>query len=311
MRRITDIPLFKISNKGNKVTDQMLAIPINSTRVDNELLSDAINIIDRRFSYPLKNRVIADYQSGRIVPVFNKNITLTPFIPTFMKVYNNRVTSIVNLSPVATLTKDGALNIDNRTLFAMLQTASILLEYANNFENIKINTKLAIKGAEVYSKLLFKILDKTFAVNLNRQLADTVSFMTAKFFLIYLMERANDNSTNDIAYQCTSGQTSKNFLINQDEDLDQSIYMNGITDFIQKGLATISGLKKLSSRHFLAQWLSMYGNSTLLSLEYLPYFYHMVFSSMVGGRLNSEYVIENLASKQIIELNNELSKIMK
>jgi len=55
----------------------------------------------------------------------------------------------------------------------------------------------------------------------------------------------------------------------------------------------------------------MYGESTLLAMDYLPAFLNMIFASIVGGNLNKEYIIDSVAGKTNNKAFMEFSKLIK
>jgi len=73
----------------------------------------------------------------------------------------------------------------------------------------------------------------------------------------------------------------------------------------------LDGLQGLNMRGFIEMWMKTYDHSTVLALEYYPFFCHMIFSAMLNAHINAEYVIEPLVSKEVGNIYTEISRLIR
>ena len=311
MRTLSDTVLFKMLNKSNDLTGQIMNInnPLNILPLDK--IDMNIDIINRRFNYALKNKALQDLNDGYVIPVFNiNNIELPNFIPAVGIIENGVAKSYINLTPMGRMDKKGNFDIDNRKLFAYLQTGTLLRELSvKHWGKVSMNSIVAKAGSMIYAKLFNKVLDKIYAINLNTLRSDSVNYVTAKFFLLYVLERPNTDMVSNIAYQACFNGTTRETIYDVDKVFSSDAYQS-FDKFIQN-LATLDGLAGLKMRTFTENWMKMYNYSTVLGLEYFPYFLHMIFSAMVNAHINSEYIIEPLVGRETSTLYSEIARIIR
>jgi hypothetical protein len=311
LKKLTELYLFDLSDKKNHLKENMLRVVLNVDKVPMEKLDDYFKLFQRRLNYQMKNKVISEVTNGNVVPVFNPDgIRIPTFLPCYLMNTAVKPIAIVNLSNDATMTKNGELEIDNRTLFALLQSGTILRECLLNWNKISIsNSVIAQEGCVAFSKLFTKILDKMYAINLDGMRSDIVRFITAKFFLLFHLQKSEGEVVNSTAYRAVINNTTRTTIFNCDSSFSEDAY-SSIAKLIEN-MASLPGLNGLTFRKFIQEWMNMYNSSTILALEYFPLFCHMVFSAMIGAHINKEFIIESVASREVNELYNELSKILR
>lgn len=312
MKLIKDTFLFQFQDKASNLKDKMLSYTPSLDNLDLALLEDEMNTISKRFSFPLKNKIVDDVTSkNRVVPVFNKDrIKIPTFIPAYLYNYDGKVISIVNLTTYGAKTKEGEFHIDTRQLFACLQTGSIILGCYENWNSITMNQTIVKLGALSYAKIFTKVLDKMFAINLDPIKADKAKFIAAKFFLTNMLGKSNGETVNNLAYSTCLNGTTRATILSFENSLPENAY-NRLDDFINAITIALEGCHTLTIRTFLDTYIKMFGISSIFALEYLPYFFHMLFSVAVGAHLNSEYLIENLIGKDLDKLYNEVANILR
>jgi hypothetical protein len=312
VKLLTETFLFEFQNKASNLREKMISYSPTMDNLDLKLLEDELNIIQKRFSFPLKNKVIDELHSKkRIVPIFNKDrIKIPTSIPAYLYNLNGKPVSLVNLTNYGNKDKNGEFHIDTRQLFAVMQTGVVTLGCYENWNAISMNQSVAKLGASIYSKIFSKVLDKMFAVNLDPIKADKVRFIASKFFLLNVLGKTNGETVNNIAYgNCLNG-TTRTTILAFDQSLPQTAYKR-LDDFINAIAQTVEGCHTLTIRTFLDTYIKMYALSAIFALEYFPYFCHMLFSVAVGAHINSEYLIENLVGKELDKFYNEVSNIIR
>lgn len=311
MKSISKTFLYKMLNKSNDLNGELTKINSPLNIVDLEDLNGSLDVINRKFNYLMKNKIIDDVNKGLVIPVLNEStINLPTFIPVVGIKENSVPVSYVNLTGQAKINQDGSIEIDPRKLFAYLQTGTILRNISTlNWKSVDSNMTLLKDGSLAYSKLFTKVLDKMLAVNLIPLKSDIVRYLTAKFFLVNIMGKEDGDLVKNIAYQSVYNKTTKATLFDIDINFTEDAY-DDIEKFINN-LSSLEGMSSLSIRSFLENWMKMYDSSTVLALEYYPFFLHMIFSAMVNAHINNEFIIEPLVSKEISSLYRELGRIIR
>jgi hypothetical protein len=288
----------------------MSSVVVGTDAVSPEKLDDNIKLIARKFNYQLKPKVLSDVNNNLVIPIYNVDkIKLPKFIPGFLWGGSGHPVAIMNLGEVATQSKDGFLNIDNRTLYAYLQTGTIMLACHNNWNKVSMNPGITRYASLCYAKLFGRVLDKMFAINLDGQRSDMARYCIAKFFLMFQLDRPANDMTTAIACLSTYNNTTKNTLTDCDSHFSEDAY-DSFDKFID-ALKTLPGLQTLTFRGFINEWMNMYDPSSVLALEYFPFLCHMVFSAMVLARINKEAAIENTVASEMTDLYNEMARIFR
>jgi hypothetical protein len=312
MKSLKDTFLFEFQDSASNLKQKMLSYTPSLDNLEIKALEDDLNTIQKRFSFPLKNKVIDDITAkNRVIPIFNKDrVKIPTSIPAFL--YNNggKPVSLVNLTNYGVKDREGNFNIDTRQLYACLQTGTILLGCYEHWNAITMNQNVCKLGSVLYSKIFSKVLDKMFAINLDPIKADKIRFITAKFFLLNILGKTNGETVNNLAYAACQNGTTRNTIVNFELSLPSNAY-NRLDDFLNAISQVVEGCHTLTVRTFMDSFIRMYGSSTIFALEFFPYFCHMLFSVAVGAHLNAEYLIENLVSKELDKFYNEVSNIIR
>ena len=312
MKRLTDTFLFDMIDKKNNVKDKLVNVSIQNDAVSEEDLDDNIRIIKRRFNHLLKSKMIKDFEGNDIIVVYNPDtlIEIPTAFPSWL--YNNdgNVTSIVNITKYASMSREGILDIDNRTLFALMQSGTISRELYFNWNKVNMNMEVLKLSSKIYTQLFSKVLDKLYGIGLNELHADQLNYVVSKFFLIHLMEKGKTQLVDDLAYNnCFNGST-KAGISDVDANFPDDAY-DSLERFIEVISEELNGLSKLNMRTFLHEWMIMFGESTIMALEYVPALFTMVFSSMISAHINKEYIIENVVGNDTVKLYNKISNLFK
>jgi len=311
MKRLIDLHLFKYLNSNGNLTNELLKLnsPVNRMRLED--LDEQLNIINRRFNYSLKNKVMSEVLSGNIIPLFNEEtINLPTYVPGVLYNDNGKVVVLVNLTNFGKYDKEKNFIINERVLFALFQTATIMRELFLKENKVLMNTTIVKTSAIAYAKIVGRVLDKKYAINLNRMRSDQVYYVLAKFFLIHILGRTEGENVNNMAYAACYNGTSKTTILSTDEIFDEDAYSS--FDLFITNLAKLDGIGKLTQRELLNEFISMYDTPNILAIEFLPYFYSMLFTSMIGAPVSSSiYKVDALVSKESVVIYNELGRLLR
>lgn len=290
-KRLKDSVLFGETLYSDKIKQSMRRIDFNNAvRISD--IQPELSVIEKRINQPTKFKILDLLYDGKIIlikdnlldfPIYLSNLTF--------KNSNKETKSLVILNKYS---KTNNIVNNPTVLYGLLQNALIGYELENNWEKYKNNDGLMIHSAIAYSRLMSKIMDKLYSANLDLIYSDFLSFVFAKFFLLHMVGREDNDATDAMAYRAVFNKTSLSTIKSREVALDvDSLYLNIITLF--NTLSSIPG-QKIRFRTFLEHYIKMYGESTALSLDYLPAFYQTIFSAAVSSTINKEFAIINTIS---------------
>lgn len=312
MKKLTETFLFNVLDEGNGLTEQFRAVTAAENALPLGQLDYQFDIIRRRFNYPIKERIFQEIQNGGIVPVFNREaIGLPVYIPVVGTTKGGRMTMYANLTPHGKPSRETKeLEIDSRKLFALLQTAYFTKGiYSIPWNKFAMNSTILKDGSIAYSKLVNKVLDKMYGINMNKLLGDATRFVAAKFFLVGIMGRDDGPAMDSIAYLSCIGGTTRDTVSNQESKGGEGRYKD--VNSMAISLTLLDGLKGLTMRSFLENWMRMYGEAAAFALEYFPFFLHAVFSSVVSAHIVNDFIIDPLTGQEGVSLYNESSRLLR
>lgn len=311
MKLLKDTFLFQFTDSSSNLKEKMTSYVASTDKLELKDIEEQLDVITKRFAFPLKNKVVADVTNGIVVPMYNKDkIKIPTFVPAYLYTYDGKVVSLVNLTTYGSRTKEGFFDIDPRQMFACLQTGSVAIGCYQNWNAISMNQTVAKLGALIYAKLFSKVLDKMYAVNLDPIKADKVRYAAAKFYLLNVLGKTQSESVDAYAYSTCANGTTKNTISAFEQTLPAKAYQR-LDEFIHALSVSIEGASSLTIRTFIDTHIKLYGTSAIFSLEYFPYFCHMLFSVAVGAHLNAEYLIDSMVGKDLDKFYNEVANILR
>lgn len=310
LKSLSQTYLFKMYNSTLNLNNVMLKIASNDSVVLTEDdLKFYIADFERRYNFPLKNKVMEDFKSGRVKLIYNdKNYKLPSTIPCFLMNNGQAILCLTNLSNYMRQNKNGEYIIDSKTLYSYMQMGSIVCLCYSKYNYIKNKVNIIKLGSFMYSKMFTKVISKMFTLSITPAKIDTITFLSSMFFITNLLGR-DEESTEEMnkkyaidncskMNQLVISDYTKQFDINDYKDLDTFIKAIG---------ERIPGLEDIDTRAFVDNYLQNYGPSMLFGIEYLPYFLGNLAYVQVGGMLNEQNKIENLLGTRDM---NELFKAL-
>lgn len=260
--------------------------------LDKDQINDTFNIIKNRVNQISKNEVIDNLEKNDIVLLNSKEVKLPNFLPV-LNIQGNK--ALVNITPYTR----SNLNINPNTLFGLCQSGLINIKIKKEPNKIRNNAKLLINASQIYSKLTTKVIDKLYATNINKKESDLVSYMFAKFFLVSIVGRTDNDSTDQIAYKSCHNKTDFDLIKELENTFDgQKSMLNIFTLFDE--LTKYPNFSKFSARSFVENFTKMYGETSILGIDHLPSFFTMIFSAYVNAGINKEFIILNAIKDKII-----------
>ena len=302
---IRDSYLYSIFNHGNKMDNLLKNYLAKSIVVDASAVDEAISNIRRYFKYPLVNDVLnafthKDGLYGKMLPIgSNINFQLPPPLPFFLAGSQQNLFGIAVLDRVANYAKDdsGRIDVDPKKLYVLLESAYIARVVQQNFSKLN-NTTLYTEGASVYAHMLTRVLNKLFALNVDKVAFAKVLYLTAKYYFLAILKMQDNSMVQNYALK-VSGLTE--IAVRDIEAAfkpeDYATIATFITKLQESAYMVTNTMKDLTVRGYVEAFCKMYGDAALFALENFNYFIFNIASAVNGGFLNNQYAFDDIIGK--------------
>lgn len=265
--------------------------------VPKEALQIHMINIEKTINIPTKKMVLSDYNAGYIVPyIVTGTIELPATIPILLTKTkdSSMYQAIINITSYCSIEKDTLGNIvdvkiDDKKLFTLLQTACIYRRWAMDDTKVSINNSFIKTAANMYAKLMYKVLDKKYAVGSIYDSIDKCHAALAYFFASYFVD---SKYAKDIACNIPT-LVDKRVALEYMSSIKVTSF-NGFEDLILMLRDSIRGLSKLDTMHFISGFAEIWNGSAVPAIDYFPYFVHMISSAYVGANLVKDLLINSV-----------------
>lgn len=304
IKSIRDTYLFQVFNKGGGFDNPLKTLLTKGIVADRIMLDVAYNTINNYYKYSLKQSVLNGLEEGIIKPMlFPKGITAVNKVPTsipFILTGSNGVmTAVAIIDNYVQIIDKGDPNkpiliIDPSKLYAILEGAYIARGIQMNFNAIRNKTVMYKVGTSVWAHMFTRVLYRPFALNVSRDAQNKVLFLAAKFFLINILQLKDSDLVFNYAVGAANGINP--ILVKQLNDMFKEEDFLNISTFIQaisrNAYAILNGMEKLTVRDYIKDFINIYHNSALFSLEHLSYFLFNVISTVNHAHINNQTQFE-------------------
>lgn len=313
MSSLSSTYLFKLYDETIGLQQKMIELSRGSDMLGDDDISEHLSAIERRYSFPLKNKVIEDYKSNRVVLLYNqKDVRLPNTIPCFLLNNGKNIMCCVNMSNFGNKNRQGVLTLDTKVLYTYMQAGTILASCYQNYNALSSRANVIKLGADIYSKLFTKVVNKMFTLNVTPAKLDVIIFLSGWFFIHRLLGRDGETmeemNKKYALENCKSG--SKLVVESYIEKFVPEEDFVDIDTFMKALSRNVPGLEDITTRSFVDQYIMNYGPAMMLSLEFLPTLLFNLGSISVGAFLNNQHVLEKLVGvegesllKELVNLN--------
>lgn len=288
-----------------------------SNAIELDKLSDVLSTIDMRVRSILKDDVLTMLKNGKIILLnTDRSDRLPRYLTTVSKKSSNTskyhdyyVELSYNIRNVNKTT--GNIDIPVVDLYALLESAYINFCLQNAWNKVANNMNIMIWGSRAYSRLMGKILDKQYAVYYESSKRDVVHFMLAKFFIMNMCgyEDITENVIDSITIRQSVQLKVPDIKAILGNTETPSTYDNIFNLF--ECMKKIHGLEKLNIRSFVENYVRMYGESSLMSIDYLPSFLYMMHSTTQNSSIYRSYIINTVVEREASKLVIEFGKLVR
>lgn len=306
-----DSYIYKSFNASNSLIEKLVKYIRSGVVLDTSYFEEQYMLMKKTAMSPLSPKVIKSLDEGNLELLFSREVKIGVSVPFIIrKNESGKVVATIFIASFATLDSNDNLNIPVKQLYALLESAFIALEMQKYPAKIQRDTVLMKIVESVYTQMFLRILNKLYALSLDKELYDKVTYCLNRFFLTNLWEYPNAEMIESYAA------IELKYISQLDLDLVRTGYTNAeIKDIngLLSYLATLSPrMKELNTRFFIENYVNTYHGSSIMSIDYLPYVFFVITNTILGSFLISKNPLSDIvkSTKGINKFYVELAKIL-
>lgn len=305
--------IYNHLNKANGLTQNIGGLLTNGTVLSEENLAEAMLTIRKNYKYPLKFTVLKAVEEGDIVLMYApQRVKLPTCIPFVLTRKDGQIVAVVSVDMYGKMDNEtGNVTIDPKKLYVMMEAAYMAKLCYMNAAQLGTRSAIITNGSAIYSMMFARVLNKRYALNIDKSKFHKVVMLASKFFMINLLGMKDSEMVFNYAIKnCPNGNLISlqevNSMFPEENFTNIETFITGLAK-PELGL----NFKDLTVRNYFEAFINMYDASNLLSLESFPYFLYNVISVTDGAYINNQYIMEDIVSTygaklyvQICSLNN-------
>lgn len=305
--------IYNHLNRSNGLTQNIAGLLSNGTVMTKENLEEAFMVILKNFKFPLKYKVLEAFNAGEIVLMHSPNTKLPTCLPFVLtKNSDGKVIAVVSVDIYGAINKEnGNVTIDPKKLYCMMESAYLARICYFHDKQLATRSVIISGGSNIYSAMFTRVLNKKYALNIDKTKLHKVLLLSSKFYMINILGLPdNDLVFNYAVKNCPNGNLYS--LQETNEILKEKDYET-LNDFINalKNPALGLNFKDLTTRNYLESFINMYDSSNLLSLESFPYFMYNILSVTNGAYINNQYILEDMVGNIGAKMYNDIMNLDK
>lgn len=308
---IEDSFIYKSFNASNSLIEKLVKYLKTGVLLDTSYFEEQYSQIKKTGISPLSVKVLDAYDNGDIELIYSRDTKIGTSIPYIVrKNEKGNIVVTIFIATFSTIDKNGLLTIPVKQLYALMESAYVALEMQKNPTKIQRNIGVMKICTSVYTQMMMRILNKEYALSLDKSLFDQVSYVITRFFLTNIWGYPNKDLIDSYA------SNELRHIEELDLDLTRQGYENAnITDIntLLQYIATLSPrMKDLNTRYFIERYINTYHGSSILSIDYLPYVFFVIINVLLGSFLISQVALNDIIknTKGMNKFYPELSKLV-
>jgi hypothetical protein len=315
---LSDTFVYKSFNKNAELSTILTAAVKDSIIINENYIDEQLLTIKRIKLSPIQDDVISAFLEGNLVILYSNVKKVPSIIPFFTIRSGSKIRTYIFMNNFGKLVTDKTdlnhkyLDIPAKNLYALMEGAYISYQYTLYPHKLVRSIGLMRPCLDTYVSMVMRILNKEYALSMDMEAYDKVSFAVARFFIETVWGLTNGEQIFSYARQ---NKTIKDphatylGLINDEFEEKDIRSIDQLIDFIK---TLTPRLAALSPRYFYQRWIETYKYSTSFSLESLPYFMYVMTCTIIGSFLINSPLIADI-SKDVKGIRNyyaELEKVL-
>lgn len=302
--------IYKTFNNANNILEVIISAIQNGNVLDKTYIEEQYIQLKRTTFSPLSRNVLDAFERGDIELVFNVTEKVPMSIPFIVRRKGNRIISTIFLSTFCSLNKDGtSVNIPSKNLYVLMESAYIALRMQSDSYRLMKNTALMKLCNSIYTEMVMRILNRDYALTLDKTLYNQVTFSVSKFFTTQIWGQNNQEIVTSYAISLCIDPNMVDIESVNNSFNDRKIRdISDLVDFIK----TLSPrLNNITIKHFMERYINTYNPSAVLSIDYLPYLFFVISNTLLGAFIVSQNSLSDIVkdTKGINVYYQELSRL--
>jgi hypothetical protein len=307
-----DSLVYKTFNQANGVVDKIVKYLSSGVPLDKSYIEDQYAIIRRGAGIsPLSQKVLEAFNNGDIEIIWNNTEKVGVAMPFIVRRKSDgKVVSTIFINAFATIKDDSILVIPAKQLYGLMEGAYIALKLQTDPVKVMKNAELMMTTASVYTEMMARILNKEYALTLDKVLYDKVCYCIKRFYLECVWEYPNTGLVSNYA--------SSDLKYIQQFDLDaldatySKMEIKTIANLLEFVKSLSPRMSDLNLRYYIERFIKTYHGSSILSIDYLPYVFFVITNVVMSTFLVSQTALNDIIknTKNINRFYSELARVM-
>jgi len=307
-----DSLVYKTFNQANGVVDKIVKYLSSGVPLDKSYIEDQYAIIRRGAGIsPLSQKVLEAFNNGDIEIIWNNTEKVGVAMPFIVRRKSDgKVVSTIFINAFATIKDDSILVIPAKQLYGLMEGAYIALKLQTDPVKVMKNAELMMTTASVYTEMMARILNKEYALTLDKVLYDKVCYCIKRFYLECVWEYPNTGLVSNYA--------SSDLKYIQQFDLDaldatySKMEIKTIANLLEFVKSLSPRMSDLNLRYYIERFIKTYHGSSILSIDYLPYVFFVIANVVMSTFLVSQTALNDIIknTKNINRFYSELARVM-
>lgn len=307
-----DSLVYKTFNQANGVVDKIVKYLSSGVPLDKSYIEDQYAIIRRGAGIsPLSQKVLEAFNNGDIEIIWNNTEKVGVAMPFIVRRKSDgKVVSTIFINAFATIKDDSILVIPAKQLYGLMEGAYIALKLQTDPVKVMKNAELMMTTASVYTEMMARILNKEYALTLDKVLYDKVCYCIKRFYLECVWEYPNTGLVSNYA--------SSDLKYIQQFDLDaldvtySKMEIKTIANLLEFVKSLSPRMSDLNLRYYIERFIKTYHGASILSIDYLPYVFFVITNVVMSTFLVSQTALNDIIknTKNINRFYSELARVM-
>lgn len=307
-----DSLVYKTFNQANGVVDKIVKYLSSGVPLDKSYIEDQYAIIRRGAGIsPLSQKVLEAFNNGDIEIIWNNTEKVGVAMPFIVRRKSDgKVVSTIFINAFATIKDDSILVIPAKQLYGLMEGAYIALKLQTDPVKVMKNAELMMTTASVYTEMMARILNKEYALTLDKVLYDKVCYCIKRFYLECVWKYPNTGLVSNYA--------SSDLKYIQQFDLDaldatySKMEIKTIANLLEFVKSLSPRMSDLNLRYYIERFIKTYHGASILSIDYLPYVFFVITNVVMSTFLVSQTALNDIIknTKNINRFYSELARVM-
>jgi len=221
---LSDSYIYGLFNNDLTMTKRIAEAVKTGQVIDSSYIQEQILQIKRTRLSPLVDNVLKSYEDGNILLIYSEKTKITQAIPFVVLKMGGKNKVVIFVNNYGTIVDNGAvaggklLNMQMKDLYVLMEGAYLAWTYYEYPVKFQRSIGLMKLINTIYTSMVIRILNKEYALSMNQDLYNSVSYCVSRFFLESVWGCENHDLVFTYASQtCTSTVNKSNLMILDDQ----------------------------------------------------------------------------------------------